>query len=80
MKAPPSLLVCNMSSAVLFAASRLLYVDYPNIERDSQTLQFHQTLPTCSVILHREPFTAFSTTKIKHQNLSILNFRVYNLL
>ena len=68
MKAPPPLQVCNISSAVLFAASRPLYVGDPNIDRDSQTLQLHQILTTCSLILHREPFTAFSTTKIKHQN------------
>ena len=68
MKALPPLQVCNISSTVLFGASRLLYVDDPNIERDSQTLQLHQILTTCSLILHREPFTAFSTTKIKHQN------------
>ena len=68
MKALPPLQVCNISSAVVFGASRLLYVDDPNIEMDSQTLQLHQILTTCSLILHREPFTAFSTTKIKHQN------------
>ena len=77
MKAPPPLRICT---TVFFAASRLLYVGDPNIERDSQTLQLHQILTTCSVILHREPFTAFSTTIIKHQNLSIINFHVYNLL
>ena len=68
MKAPPPLRVCNIFSAVVFAASRPLYVGDPNIERDSETLHLHQILTTCSVILHRESLTAFSTTKIKHQN------------
>ena len=68
MKAPPPLQVCNIFSAVVFAASRHLYVGYPNIERDNQALHLHQILTTCSLILHREPFTAFSATKIKHQN------------
>ena len=80
MKVPSDLWVCNISSTVLFAASRLLYVGNPNIERDSQTLHLHQILTTCSVILHRESFTAFSTTKIKHQNLSILNLHINYLL
>ena len=66
MKAPPPLQNGNISSVVIFVASRLSYLCDPIIDKDSLTLQLHQIHTTCSSVSHRGTFSAVSTTGIKH--------------